>query len=373
MPILDISKEIHSDSFFPGDIAIGLKYCALNPENIYTLKEAELSERLARIHASAQLRTGKIQNVLQEIENHQNYTFFKEQFHKASINRYEIDRKIKDLPEKQKKQAVADADHQYAGVVRPLEHLIGGMEYLAGLNGQLSKESEKAICAIVPGSEELIRGKQPFREVITPKNLEIYFEDADKMLTNMQLAAPKYKDAADSMRKNSKVSVNAGIQYISRYFEATVSRVLDPLYDRAEQRNMAKAIHREDLIKIGGHTVHEILNERLNATDQRMFLRMGLEDKFRKKDIYEVMSPKEVKKETALLVAAALQNDTRVEALIPNGDGKVKPEPVPFIRKGCDVKHLTKVKEGFYQKFLCNMGDPFVEKNEYEDIMEEVL
>lgn len=353
MPVLDNNKKKNSDSFFPGDITIGLKYSALNPENVYTLKEAELMERLARVHAAAQLCTGEVQKLLQEIEKHHDYTFLKERFHKASINRYELGVKIDKLPEKQKKQAMSAADHEYGKDVRPLEQLIEGMEYLAGIKDKLSKDSQKAVRTIVPVSEELIKGKESLRKVVPPKKLEIYFEDADKMLTNMQLAVPKYKAAAGDALKNSRVSMNAGIQYISRYFEATAGRLLDTLYDRAEQ-NMAKGIRREDLILIDGHTVHELLDRSQGASAPG----------------YSAMSDERVKKETALLVAAALQNDTRVEAIIPNSEGKIRPEPVPITKKGCDVKQLTKVKDDFYQKFMSNIGAPFAEKKEYEDTME---
>lgn len=359
MPILDRNKEKYYDSFFSGNITIGLKYSALNPENIYTLKEAEISERLARIHAAAQLRPMKIQNLLQEIENHQNTIFLKERFHNASIHRNENDITIKKLPEKQKKQAVAYADFEYDKDTSPLEHIIEGMEYLAGLKNQLSKASQKAMYSLVPETQEWISKAKPLSKMSLPKKLEIYFEDADKMLTNMQLAVPKYQGVTEDMLKESKVSVKAGISYISRYLEATAGRVLDPVYDRAEKRDISERIHREDLILIGGHTVHRLLNKNLEG-----------------RDIYDVKSRKEVIKETALLVAAAIQNDIPVEAFLPNEEGKISREPVTIVRSGCDIKQLTKIKEGFYKKFMSDMGELFgiedllAEKEKYPDTLE---
>ena len=367
-----------SKQYFWGNPALGVKYPAVNPKYKSSVKQAELSERLARIHEAAQLRPKAIRKLIKEFEYS---SMFKEtkikmddQYNKLYQNPAEM------MSKEEYKKEVKKLDEQVKE--KGFEQVIETMEYLAGIRPELNEntrarmekyakpktdEKENRKKVTVPelpekGSElEIERNK-----VLKPweiKRLDINFENMDDMLTNMELAVAKskensklkYKEISENVLKNGKVNDQAAELYLGLYFEATANRLLDPLYQEFETKNTS--INRTALISVNGKTVKNIMLDKMG------------------REAFNNMSREERNRQASLIVAAGLQSGKRVEAFLPQEDGKVSGYPVAIGMTGCDVKKLEKVNDGIIMKILYKIGDLFhlthrgEKKEEYQNIL----
>ena len=349
-------KSRNIQSRFPGDIAIGVCYPAVNPENIYSEKEAGFKERLARIHEAAQLRDPKVREILHEIENSKEVLWLKSQMHTASQDYFERNgiamRAFKIREEKmepEEKQAFAD----YAAALDMMEYIVGIQPEIKGTAREmLSEQIEKKMLA---GKEQQAPENQKQgtdfwieqigqygKEVVYPwqmpnGKLKINFENADHILTNIQMAVPKYKDVSQNILSGSKLKDEAALPYMKEYFKGTANRLLDPIYDNFERK--ASGMDRMDLIVVGNKSVRELMDEKHG------------------KEAVDSWTPAKRKSETALLVAAGVQSGARVAAMIPRADGTVNGSPVPISGSGFHVEEMKKVEEGFWTKLFYAIGD----------------
>ena len=318
----------NAKSFFPGDISIGAEYPAVDLENIFTLEEAKFQERLARIHVAAQLRSPQIQAFLNELENGEIFTDRHQKMHEKSRLCYEYSLDTLGY-EKEAKDYSAFLDM---------------MEYVAGIRSELDKETSDFLDlrlyysdSFVNSTENLEREWAKDIDLQEIGKLDLKFENVDHIMTNIQMAVPKYKDVARNVLEGTKIKNEAAIPFMKEYFIGTGSRLLDPVFQDFEKTN-EDGLERMDLVIVAGKTVREHMNEKHGA------------------DVVNGWTQEKRNQETALLLAAGLQNDNRVEIYVPQGNG-VYNKPLPVTRDGCNVREMTKLEDGFWMSLLYAIGD----------------
>lgn len=347
---------------FSGNVAIGIKYPAVDPKNVFTEKEAEIKERVSRIYAMVQLCPRTVRENVDDFIYTKYFQGQMGQIHKDSEKLYKMSNDKGAYKRETEKFLNSDNVRKFERELMFLEHIAGIRQLDGDTIENIYKENT------VPEMEEIKKNMEDpnkgYGTVAKPWNvgkLRVYFENADNMLTNIQAGVPAFKKLSQKVLEGTRIDNKAAMERMIPYFESTLNRYLDPAYSEFEKNS---GLNRMDMIQIGGQSVRSLI---IAAKGERWLENMDLQNEKDKREVDNL---------TALYVAAGLQSGKRVEAFIPQKDGKVSQYPMSMEMNGFEVKNMKKVEDGFFMWLLYVIGD-FLhlthrenEKKEYENTIQ---
>ena len=334
----------------PANYSIITEHPALDPEKIFTYKEAELQERLEMVRQMAKFRPKEVQNQLRAFESSELFQSVAEKMHNKSKEFFEKSKKKNEYLYK-KEDECSNPEYRdfedcmemqnYDTAIEVLECLVG-IYNMNTSKDALEKMNKVAAEQKLPPLPPLPKGGR-YQEVAKPwemGQLEIHFGNAEKVLSEM-MEMPDAKKMSKEILKNGPGSKTAAEAYLNRYLKESVNRLLEPLYhdlpnDRTwqDEKGVNNIFSQEDLIIVGGMTVREHLDRAKVPYSER-------------------------ENQTALLVGAALQNGDHVELFYPDHNQKISQYPIQLKMDGCEVKKLEKIEDGFWASLLYRISDYF--------------
>lgn len=293
----------------------------------------ELKERKEREEQEKKAREEQERKARQEQEQEK-----KEREERERKEREEQERLAREAQELQKDEELW----------RNIEHMPGDMRLALqypGVDptGKTTKEDYKAY---VDGTREKIE-RQLFGNQKRPERVDIIFENLDHIMTNMKVAAIMSKDSTISKdnelyRKiHSVVNMEAAEKTLEKYFPATLEPFMEAAYGEFDKASH-NGIKREKLLLVNGMSVKMHLTKAGQIPKNR----------------------EEYNRLVSNFVGIALQNGYKVEAYVPDKDGKVPAKRIELHAAGSKISEMKLLPERAWEKF-CNFFGVETDRQKY--------
>lgn len=240
------------------------------------------------------------------------------------------------------------------------EKMMQGVEYAAGIRtGPVPEEVRTFYRDVLHADLDLDMIKKA--ELVHPaEQLKVEFEDLDnKMLHRAQANPHNWGKTAQELEVIAdSIDLDTTFETITPYARATVDRVISPAF-AAQEKATHDYIHRADHIIIDGKTVREKMYED--------FMAAGGKD-----DGFMAFFQKNGKTAVNEYVAAGLMAGKRVEAFIPDKQGRIPDQPTQITKTGYEPSPLKPEKFNAWQRYFSKRGyfkEKVARQQEYERMM----
>lgn len=227
--------------------------------------------------------------------------------------------------------------------------LYPGVDPLALGAGKKQKQYQAHLNMINRSVERQLYGSEK-----RPERIDIMFENLDHIMKNMKVAALKREDSIiDRNSKlyqkiNSVVSMEASEKILEKYFPATLEPFMEAAYGEFEKTHKYNAVKREKLLLVNGMSVEEHLKHLEQVPkDRRAYNRL-----------------------VSNFVGIALQNGYKVEAYVPDKDGKVPAQRIELHAAGSKISEMKMLPERGWEKF-CNFFGVETDRQKYNKQVQE--
>lgn len=347
-------KQFSGWPTMPEDEQTDERLPAVDPVGKYSIIDMEMEERLAKIRATLESRSPAVREYAQsllELESSDDAVRqLRADMDRASMLHRRYTRASKLSPDAVTRRYLHEKSCELkvsADVVKYNKYL-QGIEYAAGVRtGSVPQE----VLDFYRNELHITLDRERVLEAAEldtlPQELHVEFEDLDNKFMQKVFADPRcWGKKPEKIERTESPRLD---RMVSPYARATAERVLDPLFGRTEdlwgdQDYKANPINRGTHIIIDGKTVREKLFEDFMAipgSSVRDF------DAFYK-DNY--------RQKTGEYVAAALMAGKRVEAFVPDRNGRIPDEPVQITKTGYEPSPLHKVTLNAWQRFASKLG-----------------
>ena len=226
--------------------------------------------------------------------------------------------------------------------IRRVDGMLNVLEYLSGLTDREPTQQERALMAElkapVPPEVEGHRSDS----LTAPKSIAVEFENFDHQVQQKFFCDPRNWGKGPRHMPEDMVNLDAALGAVSRYSKATADRAISPLFEAMENKTRG-IISRGDLITVDGKTIREKMCEDYVAAgkDLREF------PAFYKQNVREAANS---------YVSAALMAGKRVEAFVPDSQGRIPDEPTQITKAGYEPSPLKKVTLNAWQRHFAKYG-----------------
>ena len=243
--------------------------------------------------------------------------------------------------------------------IKRVDGMLNVLEYLSGLTDREPTPQERELMQNlqVPLTAEVEAHRSD--PLTAPRSIAVEFENFDHQVQQKFFSDPRnwnkhFQDVPEDM-----ANPEAAAAAVSRYSRATADRAISPLFDAAEKRT-GEIISRGDLITVDGKTVREKMYEDYVASGENplTFPRFYQEN---------------VKEAANSYVSAALMAGKRVEAFVPDSQGRIPDEPTQITKAGYEPSPLKKVTLNAWQRHFAKYGyykEKVARADEYRRVME---
>ena len=333
----------------PEDVDVTMRYPGIDPVGKYSVIDMKFAQRLAQVKAVLQTRSPEVQAYARELmeatntnRDIQSFKFSMEaiaQRHRivTRASKLCLDPDGRELLHKQARVMETDMS------VTLYDQYLQGVEYAAGVRtGPVPQEVQDFYSQhMQPLNTELV--KQAAQMTQAPREISVEFEDLEHKLQQQLFANPRNWGKTPREVTVQGLDMDAVGNAIPPYARATARRVLDPLFRTAETLDDEATINRGDLIIIDGKTVREKMYEDFVAAGRKPL------------EFYTFYQAN-YQKAASEYVAAGLMAGKRVEAFIPDKDGKIPKEPTQITKTGYEPKALQKVVLNAWERFWSKRG-----------------
>lgn len=249
-----------------------------------------------------------------------------------------------------------------------------GLEYMVGLKrGPIPEEVLRAYREA--GIELDMQMPERARQLIPTDEIAVEFENYDNGIYHRFAAMPEnWGLTRDEIEGKFDLALNEGTLEpeflegsISPYAKATVDAYLEPYYIDTERANESGSIDRSTLIIVDGKTVRERMLEDYMAQNRAADKRIGdFENEYK--------ADPALRYKVNEYVAAALMAGKRVEAFIPDADGRLPEQPTRLVKEGYTPSPLKKVTLSLWERFASKFGfykEKVAEAKEYKRAVKE--
>ena len=233
------------------------------------------------------------------------------------------------------------------------------LEYLSGLTDREPTQQERTLMAELkaPVTPEVERHRAD--SLTAPEHIAVEFENFDHQVQQKFFCDPRNWGKGPRHMPEDIVNLDAALGAVSRYSKATADRAISPLFEAMEKKTRG-VISRGDLITVDGKTIREKMCEDYVAAGKnlREF------DAFYKRNVREAASS---------YVSAALMAGKRVEAFVPDSQGRIPDEPTQITKAGYEPSPLKKVTLNAWQRHFARYGfykEKAARADEYRRVME---
>lgn len=347
-------KQFSGWPTMPEDEQTDERLPAVDPVGKYSIIDMEMEERLAKVRAAMASRSPAVRDYAQSLleleRSDDTVRQLRADMDKASMLHRRYARASKLSPDAVTRRYLHEKSCELrvsADVVKYNKYL-QGIEYAAGVRtGPVPQEVLDFYSTELHRTLDQDRVLEAADLYAQPREIHVEFENLDNKFQQRDFANPRCwgkKPGEIERTENPRLD-----RMVSPYARATAERVLDPLFGRTEdlwgdQDYKANPINRGTHIIIDGKTVREKLLEDFMAIPGS---RMRDFDTFYK-DNY--------RQKTGEYVAAALMAGKRVEAFVPDRNGRIPDEPVQITKTGYEPSPLNKVTLNAWQRFASKLG-----------------
>lgn len=378
---LDKDKGDHPYPIYPEEPGLMEKYPGIDPLGHYTEAEMSLTYRLEQVKAAAAVRPPEVRAYVSGVLEDMAYRddnntpirkVVNEMKNKCTVIRY-YNRAAKVAPDRitsEHLEEEAFIREMNCASLKWMDGTVKALEYLTGLSDEpitdkQREELAKHDRAIPPGLEALRDTPN-----IQPASLKVEFSDFEHERQYRFFSSPQNwgKPVREMMRRDfapGHEEAVAGI--IGRYASATASRTLDGCFRQIEglvrntnNPNEEPAMNRGDLVTVDGMTIREHM--------ERQYL-----NEHKSLDGFGRFYRENFRQQSGAIVSAALMAGKRVEAFIPDKQGRIPDEPVQITKTGFEPSPLKKVTLNAWERHFAKHGfykEKLARAEEYRRVME---
>lgn len=335
----------------PENVECSERYAGVDPVGKYSDIDMQVAQRTARINSMLESRSPQVQqyarSLLDAAKNNpavEQITFAMQETAKkhrilTRASKLCLEPAGRDLLHQQSRILETDlAAEQYSKYLQ-------GIEFAAGIRtGPVPREIQDFYAQYLnmPLNMDLI--KQAEKLDRTPREVNVEFQNLDHKLQQELFANPKNWGKTPGDIAKDAITAEQVSQTIGPYARETAKRVLDPLFNEAESVDTENhRLNRADNIIVGGKTVREKMYEDYIAAGNQP-------DTF--KDFFD----ENFKTAANEYVASALMAGERVEAFVPDKNGRIPNEPVQITKTGYEPSPLNPVVLNGWERFWSKMG-----------------
>ncbi len=350
-------KQFSGWPTMPEDEQTDERLPAVDPVGKYSIIDMQMEERLAKIRATLASRSPEVREYAQSLlaleSGNETVRSLRSDMVRASMLHRRYTRASKLSPNAAARRYLHEksCELKVSADVVNYDKFLQGIEYAAGVRtGPVPQE----VLELYSGELHIELNQERVREAETlyemPREVHVEFEDLDNKFMQRVFADPRcWGKKPNEIDRTQALRPDGLDGVVPPYARATAERVLDPLFGRTEdlwgdQDYKANPINRGTHIIIDGKTVREKLFEDFMAipgSRERNF------DTFYK-DNY--------RSKTGEYVAAALMAGKRVEAFVPDRNGRIPDEPVQITKTGYEPSPLNKVTLSTWERFASKLG-----------------
>ncbi len=225
-----------------------------------------------------------------------------------------------------------------------MKQMTDGLEWLVGMRKGASADHIERFFRDELKTPITTRQVLQCAEFGHPTEPVVTFPDFHHQAMQMRFAKPEnWGKTPDDF---SELSEEELAEQTARYIRGTTGQTLDRFFDSAERMNRdGNSLDRSDHLIIGGGTAREILAERFNEGGVKGY------------DTFEKFYDEKGHEAVAELVTNALQTGERVEAYVPDAQGRINMEtPVELKQVGFEHDKLEPVEFSVWERFWKRFG-----------------
>ncbi len=357
-------RHVFRDSFdmmskwgyaFPEDEDVCEKFPAMDPMGSYCEVDLGFRDRISKIEAAAKTRPEEIQKYVEQTVNDWNspdkkvsraWDRVREAAQKVACNTRAAKRAVTQEDSDwflEERQGLIDKSMYF----QRFDRLLNVMEYAVGISNRAPSKEE------IETAKELEVPFTPTLEALrdapvrVPDEIKVEFQDFSHKMEQLQYCNPENWGKRSRNVPKDAPSAEAAEHYMEKYVEATADRYISPLFAQVENATEG-IVNRGDLIIVGGKTVSEVMEEKY---------RQGIGDgtigsNVSQKKWYE----QNLKRMTGEIVSAGLMAGKRVEAFVPDKEGRLPKEPIGITKTGYEPSPLEKVTLNAWERHFARHG-----------------
>ena len=226
--------------------------------------------------------------------------------------------------------------------ITKVDGILNVLEYLSGLTDRKPTPQERALMAELKAP--VATGAEHHRSdsLTAPQSIAVEFEDFDHQVQQEFFCNPRNWGKGPEHMPEDMVNLDAAMGAVSRYSKATADRVISPLFEAIEHKTSG-VISRGDLVTVDGETVREKMCEDYVAAGKDL-------------KAFDSFYHQNVREATNSYVSAALMAGKRVEAFVPDSQGRIPEEPTQITRAGYEPTPLHKATLNAWQRHFAKYG-----------------
>lgn len=359
-------------TYFPEDPGIVEKFPGIDPKGKFSQVDMSFADRHAKLQAAMPSRPREVQ----EYVNKQLQAlggswgdiakcFQRMRDDSMKVRTQQLAAKMAPTPESSRYlEEEAQSLINNSVNIKRMNGFFNVLEYAAGLTERVPTAQERRFMKNV--GAELRPDVERCREddLVVPGKVEMVFANLEHQIQQKYFASPLTWNHGPGGLPDDVANEDAMEGMLDRYTLATADRVIGPLFERAE-RTSHGLISREELITVDGKMVSDIINEKFDEEWKNGKLEEGVS---RSAWIEENRV-----RMTNDIVSAGLMAGKRVEAFIPDKNGKIPKEPVQVTKLGYEPSPLKKVTMNAWERHFAKRGyykEKAAKAAEYDRVME---
>ena len=335
----------------PEDAETPVRFPGIDPVGQYSVIDMKFAQRQARVEAALESRAPEVQAQVRSLLGAARQTPAVGQISlamKETAKRHRVLTRASKLcldPEGRRLLHEQARGMEADLAVEQYDKYLQGVEYAAGVRtGPVPREVQQFYRERLklPLDLELAARARDASQI--PQVIHMDFQDLDHKLLQQQFANPHNWGKAPPPPDRELVSLEEVSTAIPPYARATADRVLDPLFAGAEAAT-GGYVSRGDLICVDGKTIRETMFQQFQALG-------GGEGE----QAFDRFYQENVRQMTNDLVSAALMAGKRVEAFVPDSQGRIPQEPVQITKTGYEPSPLKKVTLNVWERHFAKRG-----------------
>lgn len=357
---------------YPEDPEILDKFPGIDPRGKYSEVDMAFSDRFAKLRAALGSRPREIQDyvntqlrAVDRITGEIGKCWNRMRNDSRTVRTQQFAAKMAPTPESSRYLEVQTENLMKNSVnIKRMNAFFHVMEYAAGLTDRRPTAQERSFMKNIGAELKPDVEKRRNDELVVPGKIQVVFASLDNQVRQKFFSSPLTWQNRPEHLPEDVANGDALEQMIDRYANATADRVISPLFDRAEKASFG-LIRRDELITVDGKMVSDILNERFDQEWNSGKLEQGMSRS-------SWLEANRVKM-TNDIVSAGLMAGKRVEAFVPDKNGKIPKEPVQFTKAGYEPSPLKKVTLNAWERHFAKHGyyrEKAAKAAEYNRVME---
>ncbi|MCI8529623.1 MAG: hypothetical protein HFH82_10805 [Lachnospiraceae bacterium] len=357
---------------FPEDPEIVDKFPGIDPKGMFSEVDVSFSDRYAKLRGALCSRSQEVKDYvntqLKALEGYKGEVgkcWMQVMNDSKKVRIQQLAAKMAPTPESSR-YLEQEAENLMSNSVniKRMNGLFHVMEYMTGLTDRRPTAQERNFMKNIGAELKPDIERRRNDELVVPENVQMVFANLDHQIQQKYFSNPVTWKKGPGYLPEDALSEEAVEKMIDQYANATADRVISPLFHRVEKTSFG-VIHRDELITVDGKMVSDILDEKFDEVCKSGKLEKGMD----RTSWLEANRSKM----TNDIVSAGLMAGKRVEAFVPDKNGKIPKEPIQITKKGYEPSPLKKVTLNAWERHFAKHGyfkEKAAKAAEYNRVME---